>query len=69
MPLPAALLAAGRVLAPVAKEVGKQMLVSKALGGGGSKGNSSLSQSQSQSNMSSALAPTQNSAIGQLPKN
>ena len=67
MPIPAALIAAGRVLAPVAKEVGKQVLISKALGGGGSKGNSSLSQSQTSA--SSALAPTQNSGIGQLPKN
>lgn len=66
MPLPAALLAAGRALAPVAKTVGKQVLISKALGAGGSKGNSSLSQSQN--SLSSAVAPSQNSSIGQLPK-
>lgn len=62
MPVPAALLAAGRALAPAAKQAGK-MMVANAVLGGGNKGNSALSKSQS----SGGQQPT-NTSIGQLPE-
>ena len=61
MPVPAALLAVGRAIAPAAKQAGKMMVANAVLGGG--KGNSALSRSQS----SGGQQPT-NTSIGQLPE-